>query len=399
MAAHDRTHAHASALSIVSRLGSKALAAGLASATLLAGSSYPARLSAQSDSFVDDGDDGDSIYGEGDRPSDRVRLAGSGTRAIPPTHTVRRGDTLWDVTGHYYGNPWEWPRVWSYNPEVTNPHWIYPDDVLRLLPGGVAPVVTSGGVRVVSRGARGEGSVYLREQGYLDIDALRNSGEIIGSPTDHMLLSPYDEVYVRFDELDGGRPPAGEYTIFRELAEGIENEREAGDTGTLVRILGAVRVDEWDEERRTARATITEALDPIERGYRIAAIPRRFAVVPPVPADRDLESEVVASLRPSLLIGAEQIVFVSVGEEDGVRDGNRFFIVRSGDEWRRTLESSDGHEHGAALALPASPEEWPEEVIAEGRVVALRPHSAGLFITRSVRVVERGDRAEMRRGY
>ncbi len=354
---------------------------------------------AQSDSFTDTGGDDDGPYGT-DVAHARVRLAGSGARSVPPTHRVVRGDTLWDITGRYYGNPWEWPRVWSYNPEVTNPHWIYPDDVLRLLPSGTtAPVVTSSGVRVVARGRRGDDAVYLREQGYLDEEALRTSGEIIGSPTDHMLLSPYDQVYVHFSELEDGRAPTGEYTIFRELAEGEATDREAGDEGTLVRILGAVHIDTWDPERETARATITEALDPIERGYRIAAIPRRFAVVPPTVADRDVETEVVASLRPSLLIGAEQIVFVPVGSEEGVRDGNRFFIMRRGDEFRRSIEFSDGHETGGSIALPSAPEEWPDEVIAEGRVVALRPHSAGLFITRSTRVVERGDRAELRRGY
>ena len=382
------------------RIDLKTLGYGFSLALLSFLSQAPAL--AQSETFMDTGDgdtgEGDDTYGTDVRHA-RVRLAGSGARSVPPTHRVIRGDTLWDITGRYYGNPWEWPRVWSYNPEVTNPHWIYPDDVLRLLPNGSAPVVTSTGVRVVARGRRGDDSVYLREQGYLDEDALRTSGEIIGSPTDHMLLSPYDQVYVQFSDLEEGRAPTGEYTIFRELAEGEETEREAGDEGTLVRILGAVRIDTWDPERETARATITEALDPIERGYRIAAIPRRFAVVPPTVAETDLETEVVASLRPSLLIGSEQIVFVPVGSEEGVRDGNRFFIMRRGDEFRSSIESEDGHETGGSIALPSSPEEWPDEVIAEGRVVALRPHSAGLFITRSTRVVERSDRAELRRGY
>lgn len=377
------------------RIDLKTLGYGFSLALLSFLSQAPAL--AQSETFMDTGE-GDDTYGTDVRHA-RVRLAGSGARSVPPTHRVTRGDTLWDITGRYYGNPWEWPRVWSYNPEVTNPHWIYPDDVLRLLPNGATPIVTSTGVHVVARGRRGDDSVYLREQGYLDEDALRTSGEIIGSPTDHMLLSPYDQVYVQFSDLEDGRAPTGEYTIFRELAEGVETERESGDEGTLVRILGAVHIDTWDPERHTARATITEALDPIERGYRIAAIPRRFAVVPPTVSDRDLETEVVASLRPSLLIGAEQIVFVPVGSEEGVRDGNRFFIMRRGDEFRRSIESDDGHEHGASIALPSSPEEWPDEVIAEGRVVALRPHSAGLFITRSTRVVERSDRAELRRGY
>src|SRR3954471_15887042 len=68
----------------------------------------------------------------------------SGTRAIlpddaqltlepvPDVHLVRRGDTLWDLCNRYYQNPWAWPKVWSYNPQVANPHWIYPGDQLRL---------------------------------------------------------------------------------------------------------------------------------------------------------------------------------------------------------------------------------------------------------------------------
>ncbi len=343
-------------------------------------------------------DDGPATLGDARATGTSVTVTGGRTRHVPPTHTVHGGDTLWDITEHYYGNPWEWPRVWSYNPEITNPHWIYPLDQIRLLPpGGEAPP-SSDGVRIVAREARGSGSIYLREQGWLDEDALRSAGEIVGSPSDHMMLATYDQVYIRFDELEGGRPPEGEFTVFRELPESMEREREPGDAGTLVRVLGTVRVDEWDPERHTARATIIEALDPIERGFAVADIPRHFDVVPPVPADRDLETEVVASLRPHLLVGAEQIIFVPVGEEDGLTIGNRFFVTRRGDAFRRTLEM-DEHRMGSATALPAEPEEWPEEVIAEARVVTLRPHSAGLFITRSTTPVENGDHAELRAGY
>jgi hypothetical protein len=368
-------------------------------AALAAALALPAAsAAAQSDTFVDAGMGDDAGLGGDDR--DRLRVS-RGARAVPPTHTVRRGDTLWDITERYFHNPWEWPRVWSYNPEVTNPHWIYPDDVLRLLPAGGAPVPSSGGgVSVAARRRASAGTVYLREQGYLDAEALRTAGEIVGSPTDHMLLTPYDQLYVRFDELEDGRAPAGEYTIFRELAEGEESlEREAGDAGTLVRVLGAVRIEGWDPERSLARATLIEALEPIERGFAVAAVPRRFTVVPPVTSDRDLETEVVASMRPSLLLGSDQIVFVPVGEDEGVREGNRFLIVRHGDEWRRSLEAADIHDVGSAVTVPGAPEAWPEEVIAEGRVVALRPHSAGLFITSTTEVVERGDRAVLRAGY
>ncbi len=316
--------------------------------------------------------------------------------SLPAVHTVQRGDTLWAISGRYYGSPWEWPRLWSYNPEITNPHWIYPLDQVRLALEGATPRAPSSGPRIVRRAGVARGTVFLRELGYLDRDALEQSGEIVGSPTDHMLLSPYDAVYVRFggDRSEAERP-SGEFTIYRVLEP---SERGANETGTLVRILGTVRIDRYDEDRRMAEATLTEALEPIERGQRVAAIPRRFEVVPPVAADRDLETEIVATLVPHDLLGEQQLVFVPVGEEDGVRVGNRFFVTRRSDEWRRSLSVS-ANEMGQEAAMPESPDEWPEEVVAEARVVSLRPHSAGLWITRSVLPIEIGDHVELREGY
>lgn len=345
-------------------------------------------------------DDEPRSLGEARRSREGIRISGRVRgRIIPRVYTVRRGDTLWDVTGRFYGNPWEWPRVWSFNPEITNPHWIYPLDQLRLLAPDTEPPppVGDAGPRIVqvrpARGAR-EGTVYLRQEGYLDEEALQQAGVVVGSPEDHMLLAPYDPVYIEFDESVRERP-SGEYTIFREIAT---EERGPSEEGTLVRIFGTVRIDSYDAEQRTARATIIEALDPIERGYRVAPMPRRFDMVPPRPADRDLESRVAATLRPRELLGDQQIVFVPHGREDGVAVGNRFFIVRSGDQWRDELASSP-NSAGASVEAPERPEEYPTEIVAEGRVVHVRPNSATLMITRAVHPVEVGDRAEMRRGY
>ncbi|HLK40647.1 MAG TPA: LysM peptidoglycan-binding domain-containing protein, partial [Polyangiaceae bacterium] len=54
----------------------------------------------------------------------------------PASYVVRKGDTLWTLCDHYFQNPYEWPRVWSYNPQIKNPHWIYPGDEIRLKEGG-----------------------------------------------------------------------------------------------------------------------------------------------------------------------------------------------------------------------------------------------------------------------
>lgn len=59
-----------------------------------------------------------------------VALAGVAVAAA--THTVVKGDTLWDITGHYLGNPFQWPMVWKKNPQIKNAHWIYPGDTVVL---------------------------------------------------------------------------------------------------------------------------------------------------------------------------------------------------------------------------------------------------------------------------
>jgi LysM repeat protein len=61
----------------------------------------------------------------------------------PRTHTVKRGDTLWDLARTYLGDSFLWPEIYRLNTDkIDDPHWIYPGEVLRLPTGG--PTIVAG---------------------------------------------------------------------------------------------------------------------------------------------------------------------------------------------------------------------------------------------------------------
>ena len=232
---------------------------------------------------------------------------------------MNKGDTLWDITNRYYRNPYEWPRVWSYNPEVTNPHWIYPGSSIRLVGDGQEGVVDSGTPTV-----RRTDRIYLRQIGFLDKDALDKSGRIVAGRDDHMLMMIYDKVYMKFGD-DVEPKPGANYTVYRHIKK---KERRKKEKGSLVRIMGSVRLDSYDSDKHVGTGSMLEALEPIERGYLLAPMLRAIDPVSPITSDRNLEAEIIGSIYPRHLLAQHQVVFIDVGSEDGVLRGHQFFVLR-----------------------------------------------------------------------
>ncbi len=322
---------------------------------------------------------------EAAREGRSIQLGRGARGTIPEVYTVRRGDTLWDLCSFFYNNPWYWPRVWSYNDRITNPNWIYPGDPVRMRRHGEGGDGGSGEPGPRPSGPMVPQSVFLRDDGFVEREQYRKSGVIVGSPDERTLLSTWDEVYVEFDHPDQVQV-GHDYAVFRQVRS-VQRGPGGDDAGAIVEILGTVKITSYDRDRNVARAQIIEALEPIERGHRVSQIERTFTVTAPVRNDRDLVATVLASLTPVQNFADQQIVYLDRGGDDGVRLGNRFFVVRRGDAYQRSRDEDDLREG------------LPYEVVAELRVVGLRRHSATTLVIRSTKEINSGDRAEMRRGY
>jgi hypothetical protein len=346
---------------------------------------------------------------------------------VPPVHIVKRGDTLWDLCDRYFQNPWDWPRIWSYNPELQNPHWIYPGDQIRMQGGGGGALGGPGdqggaGGEPTSGQKPGGGpgrfagrqnriqpnTIFLRDQGYIDDSVKDVWGEVGGSPDDQLLLSEGDNAYL--DLKPGHDVSIGqELTIFRPLKGNLKGDAK----GTMVAILGTARVEKWDPQTRVARARLTESLDVIERGAQVGPVGRRFNVVPPVKNQNELWAHVAASLYPHVLYGQNQVVFIDKGQKEGLVPGNRLFVVTHGDEYRKTLPgaspdaASEVHyendkpatiDKNGALGH-GDDTKYPEEVVGEIRVLSVRDHTAACLVVSANREIEPGQRVFARRGY
>jgi hypothetical protein len=348
-----------------------------------------------------------------------VILGPSGPQ-YPELHLVRPGDTLWGLSENYYENPWQWPQMWSQNPQIKNPHWIYPGDQVRLR-GGASALGAPGGVggaKPMSLISAPPGlidrtplvpknTIFIRSLGYIGDPEKEEWGELVGGRMERKIFTQGNNVYIQMRE--GVNLRIGQLlSIYNPLrgTRALKGVRQP--EGEVVAYLGTVKVTFWDPETGVARARLIESIDPIERGAKVGPIGRRFDVISPARADVSVWTRIVTTIYPHVLFGQNQLVFIDKGSDDGLRSGNRLFVVRKGDQWRRDLSSAERtralhYAEGVSIAektpLNGNEEGFPEEIIGELRILRANKTSSVAMVVASAQELFPGDRAVARKGY
>ena len=339
-------------------------------------------------------------------------------------HIVRKGDTMWGICGEQLGDPRLWPRIWAQNPQLQNPHWIYPGDQLRLRAGGEG--TEAGGLAQGSRagfvqgGKLGDGTVgraalvppetvFLRELGYIDEPDREVWGQVVGAREEQQLLSDQNRVYMIL--RPGAQVQIGQLmTVFEDSREPPAPEGARVPPGKIVAFKGTIKIEAWDANTRVARGLVVETLDAIERGFKVGPVGRRYYVVPPAASQVEVQARILTGMYPHVFMGRDQVVFIDRGANDGLKPGNRLFVVRKGDAWRRTLETTTDMARARIrmdvperveleiTELQGDEESFPEEVIAELRVIRSHRYSSLALVTGSSEEIAPGDRAVTRKG-
>lgn len=354
--------------------------------------------------------EGSEVVNQGDQVRMAPQAGGEARPSAPgQVHTVVPGDTLWDLSQSYLGSPWYWPKVWSYNPEIANPHWIYPGNRIRFYPSGEevpSQVEVSGAPGQMPEEGELEAPTAFEEdtgsvsaagkigytpgrqarlllQGFVTARELEEAGAIAGSFAETDMLSYPDTVYIRFKNR--GNAKLGEsYVVFKTVKD-VRHPINGAKVGFLTHFLGKVRVVRISDE--TVTAQITDTWDEIHRGDLIGPANEdlRLAVAPR-PNDKELAGFIVELMVPYLtMAGEHQLVLLDRGSSDGVQVGNTFQVVRQQDMGGRNLMEPQ----------KSQDKKWPAEKIAACMVVDVKDKASTCLMTRSIREVLRGDRVVM----
>ena len=341
----------------------------------------------------DDYSSGGGYGGGGGYGSWGQEYGGPGYRngIVPLEHIVRPGDTLWDICGFYFGDPWRWPSVWSLNTQITNPHWIYPGDKVRLRKEGELPAAASRDGQLISgTGTKApyDPRVRVRQSGFVDPKALADSGTIVGSTEEKEMLGDYDGVYIQFPKNSKNPPVAGRrYTVYR-VEKSLESKK-GKNVGVLIKNLGTIEVLKVPKGALPV-ARVLETFDVIERGDRLNVLRDDQRNVSPTDATVDLEGSIIEELRVvnNELIGEDNLVIIDLGKKQGLKVGNMVMVVRRGDALD-DVGSPDG--------VPEDDKSYPYEVIADLMVMDVSESSAIAVVVNAVVEIGKGEKVLVRK--
>ncbi|MDB5874546.1 MAG: hypothetical protein JWQ07_3988 [Ramlibacter sp.] len=305
----------------------------------------------------------------------------------PEEYTVKRGDTLWAISGLFLKSPWRWPELWGMNmQEVRNPHRIYPGQqlvlerldgraLLRLRAGtgpGQAGEVPTDTIRVSPRTRiqplAADSAVpalqthliepFLAEPVIVDEGALLRAPRIVAASENRVLITRGDRAYARglatspLQQRVAGRED--DYRVFRNarpLKDPITNAvlgYEALYLGKAALIRGEatemVKTTSGKEESMIVPATIdiVSAKEEMQVGDRLLPEPPRefLSYVPHAPGMAVTGSIVSVYGNAVAIAGQSQVVVINKGTADGMEMGHVLAILKEGE--RRTDRSQPG---------------------------------------------------------
>jgi len=297
--------------------------------------------------------------GSGGALADTVKLKAN----HPDKYTVVKGDTLWDISAHFLQSPWKWPEVWSYNPQIENPHLIYPGDVVYLEYDAQG--------RPVLRVSRGQATVkmspqvhatrvdtpiasiplnaieqFLGEPRVLSRREIDNAGYVIAGKDARLMSGSGDRIYAR--GLIPGEDPNSTYAVLR-IGKPYRNPgaKPSDILGYEALHVADARVEDFGDPStlRVKDSTRETLMGDLLIPKKASGLDQAFI---PKPPETPVEGQIVAVIDGVSRVGQFQTVVLNQGEQDGLETGHVLAVFRAG----KVIRDYNAKKRGEEVTLP-----------------------------------------------
>ncbi len=286
-------------------------------------------------------------------------------QGAPDVYVVKKGDTLWDISALFLDSPWLWPRLWQVNPEIENPHLIYPGDKLTLswLNGQpllslkpmkkIGPHVRKSNKEAIPTLSDGLVLPYLRSDRLIDAEELQQTQHVMGTSEGRKFLSDNDRVYIDADVTHT------DWAVYRPVAE--YQRQDSGNKAYALRLVAKGKL--IDRTEKFSGLQITTQQQEIQVNDVVLPVMgqdlTQSTVFYPTPAPAGMIAQVKGAITGLHMAARNDVVVIDKGEQDGVKQGNVFelskggFTVR-GDKGEYYYDGTKGFfDAGSAVSLPS----------------------------------------------
>lgn len=261
-------------------------------------------------------------------------------------HSVEKGDTLWDISGKYYGDYWKWPVIWKSNIFINNPDLIYPKQNLNIpfLKGGDAFKVSGDSGIVKLEGSKYDSSGKNENFDADSEDALGYEPLIDSGSINAFSINAYEKVFQKKPEFKIVGLEKEKFFISTNekfyINAGSKNGLHTGDTITVYsyiqdletsyvyKVSGYGKVIKTEED--SSDVVLTKAFDNISEGFEVVLEEAKQIARPKgyMPDHSDSYGQIVYTNDNNRVVGTGQRIIFNAGVEKGFTDSLMVKILR-----------------------------------------------------------------------
>jgi LysM repeat protein len=284
------------------------------------------------------------------QPSNQVTTSGPAPDAsiinpsAPKSYVVKHGDTLWGIASLFLKDPWLWPEVWYINPQVQNPHLIYPGDTLSLAYGADGRPQ----IRLTSQGGSGarldprlrtdpiDGAIptipyqaiaaFLSRPSLLTPEQVKNGPYVLAFRDQHEIGGTSIELYIR--NLPAAN--SARYSVVH-VGDPLVDPDDGKVVGYEGVYTGTALVSNSRSDGTVTKAVMLDSARETLRGDKVMPtdndVPLNFQ---PMAPRGNVKGQIIAVVDGTDLIGQFQIVAINRGLRDGIANGTVLAVDQKG---------------------------------------------------------------------